>query len=166
MSDTIVTFTSRTVEEIVASGGSQAWRLNTVHAREASFLVCARNKNSDWSEGPESHGSGFLVAHVRGIVPAPKNPKRSMIQISDWARIDVPDLWKFGRNPVHYGNIADLGIDPDALDFQPIEKQTAIGSLNTDVRGAIRPISMLEAKRGLAATLGVSVDTIEITIRG
>jgi hypothetical protein len=168
MSDTIVTFTSRTAEEIVATGGSQAWRLKPVHARKASFLVCARNKNSDWSEGPEPHGSGFLVGHISGVVPAPDRPERWMIQISDWARIDVPDLWEFGRNPVHYGDIADLGIDPDALDFEPVQKQPpCIGSPSADARGATRPTSFLpEAMRGLAAELGVSIDAIEITIRG
>jgi hypothetical protein len=170
MSDTIVTFTSRTADEIVESGGSQAWRLKPVHARQASFLVCARNKKSDWSKGPEPHGSGFLVGRISGIVPAPKNPKRWMIQMSDWARIDVPDLWKFGRNPVHYGDIADLGIDPEALDFESVEKQApaaGIDTPNTDDRGATPPKSSVpEAMRGLAAELGVSVDAIEITIRG
>lgn len=166
MSDTIVTFTSRTAEEIAATGGSQAWRLKPVHARNASFLVCARNRNSDWSEGPEPHGSGFLVGHISGVVPAPDNPERWMIQISDWARIEMPDLWKFGRNPVHYGDIADLGIDPGALDFEPVEKQPpCIGSPDTEVRGATRPVSVPEFRQCLAAALGVSVDAIEITIR-
>lgn len=167
MSDTIVCFTSRSVEEMLATGGSQAWRLRPAHARQAQYLVCARNRNSDWSEGPEAHLSGFLIGRVTGIVPAPEDSSRYLIQIGEWARIDRPGLWTFGRNPVRYANIAELGIDPESIEFEPLEAVAVPREIRHSRRDAsFRPLTIMEAKEGLAASLGVDVNAIEITIRG
>lgn len=169
--DTIVTFTSRTLDEILASGGSQAWRLSPIAAREASYLVCARNKNSDWSEGPEPHASAFLIGRVSGITAAPENPSRWMVQISEWAPLDIPNLWTFGRNPIHYTTLVDLMIDAAKLPFAPLpeiedDRPTRPTRAADAVTGASKPLTIAEAKRGLAATFGVGEDAIEITIRG
>ena len=60
------------------------------------------------------------------------------------------------------------------LTFAPLavraseEEPGVVGPPNGDDRrrAEIRPLSLAEAKQGLAATFGVSVDAIEITIRG
>src|SRR6478672_468195 len=118
MADTIVTFTSRSLEEILETGGSQQWVLSRKNARNAKYLVCARNANGDDGSGPgpESHRSGFLLGKISGVAPGTKDkPNRFLIQISEYALIDVPELWTFGRNPVHYADLQDMGIDPDSV---------------------------------------------------
>jgi hypothetical protein len=154
------------VDEILATGGSQAWRLSPITAKEATYLICTKNKRHPESEGPEPHGAGFLIGRISGIVPAPDEPDRFLVQIDQWAPLDMPDLWTFGRNPIHYTDLSDLGIDPDSIDFQPVParkpQKTEIGSLPNIARG----LTIAEAKQGLAATFGVPVDAIEIVVRG
>lgn len=163
MPDTIITFTSRPLEEILEDGGSQQWVLSRKSARNATYLVCARNANGDVGDGPgpEPHRAGFLLGKISGLAPGTKGkPDRFLVQISEYALIDVPDLWTFGRNPVHYADLADLGIDPDAVEWQPMP-DTAPAR-----RAPARPVGILDAaKQMLAAQLGIGVDAIEITIR-
>jgi hypothetical protein len=166
MPDTIVTFTSRPLEEIIEDGGSQQWVLSRKSARSATYLVCARNANGDVGEGPgpEPHRSGFLLGKISGLSPGTKGkPDRYLVQISEYALIDVPELWTFGRNPVHYADLKDLDIDPDAVEWQPMpesERATVSGP------SIARPVGILDAaKQRLAAQLGIGVEAIEITIR-
>src|SRR5438045_111013 len=99
MPDTIIVLTRKTLDEIVATGGSQYWRLQPVNAKKMKYLVCARNLKG--SEGQEPHGAGFLIGRISGVV-ATSEKGRYLIQFKEWAKIDRPDLWTFGRNPVHY----------------------------------------------------------------
>jgi len=178
MADTIVTFTSRPVEEILQTGGSQAWKLRPTNARVMTYLVCARNQTSE-CQGSEAHRAGFLIGRITGVVSAPEDPrKRYLIRIGEWAPISVPNLWDFGRNPIHYANLAELGIDPKKIEFRPMpEPQGGIrGDMappaprgekaDRDQGDSLKSLTIAEAKRALAATFGVDVEAIEITIRG
>ena len=152
MSDTIVVFTRKTIEQIVNTGGSRACKIRPANARKTTYLVCARNAQG--SCGREAHGAGFLIGRITDIVSDPDDVSRHLIQIGKWGRLDSPDLWKFGRNPVHFAELCDLGIDPRSIDFIPMP----YGFQTT-------PLTIAEAKRGLALALGVSTDAINITIR-
>jgi hypothetical protein len=64
------------------------------------------------------------------------------------------------------------GIDLNALAFTPVgqsalarEQQSAEQALSDDER-EMRPLTLVQAKRGLAATFGVNPEAVEITIRG
>jgi hypothetical protein len=160
--NTIVVFTSKTFEDIVQAGGSQYWRLKKSHAEKMKYLVCTRNAKE--SLGPELHLAAFLIGRVSGIAET-EVAGRYLIQISDYARIEVPELWGFGRNPVHYSDLLELGIDMESLEFEPLEIMNHPPNIPPQ-SNRIRPLSIIEAKRGLAAAFGVSVEKIEITIRG
>jgi hypothetical protein len=167
MPNALVVFTSRSISELERTGGSQAWRLRPANAKAASYLVCARNRKSDRNQGTEEHGEGFLVARITGIVPAPEDEaRRFMVTFDEWAPIKLPGLWQFGRNPVHYANLDELGIDKTKLRFRPRKKSHPAQPNAADRSSAKRPLTIEQAKRGLAATFGVNVDAIEITIRG
>lgn len=164
MHDTIVTFTSRTLGEILETGGSQQWKVNFKHARNATYLVCARNRHGKLGDGPEAHKTGFLVGKISGLTPGSELPDRYMIRISEWAPIDMPDLWEFGRNPVRYTTLEELGIASNSLEWRVMpDRSLADTHPETPVRE--ERLSIEQAKRGLAATFGVAVDAIEITIR-
>ena len=164
MLDTVVTLTSKSVEQILAAGGSKSWKLRQSNARGATYLVCARNGKSKNAGGKEPHRSGFLIGRISGIVQSPDREDRYLIQISEWARIDKPELWAFGRNPVHYANLSDLGIDPTKIKFERVPKTSPQVSPAKPERSA-DVFTLQGFKRGLAANLGVPVDAIEITIR-
>jgi len=83
-----------------------------------------------------------------------KGKDRYIIQISEVAVIDIPDLWPGNQNPVRYTSLEDLGIDLSDLKF---EKVSATRS---------HSLTIAQAKAGLAENYGISQDNIEIIIKG
>jgi len=118
-------------------------------------------------DATELHGEGSMIAKIEAIRPSPERPERLIIEIGEeYARIRIPDVWQHWRNPVRYRSLAQLGISPDRLKFTPL---TAALKPPPEAQPASRPIggmTILEAKKGLAPTLGVHPDAVEITIRG
>jgi hypothetical protein len=168
--DTIVVFTARSPERIVSDGGSQSWVLNAVRAKNCQWLVCTQNRhNGDpaYAYPTEPHGAGFLVGKVSGIRPSQEADceDRWTIAISEFARIDIPGLWDHGRNPVRYTSLAALGINPAELRWEQMPEVAAAvpAPLPAKTQGSM---TIAEAKKGLAATFGVSPEAVEITIRG
>lgn len=168
--EVVVVFTAKSVERILAEGGTSSWRLDRNHARQCDYAVCTRNAHADWVEGNEPHHTAFMVGKVKDVVPSGDNG-RHLMQFSEYAIVNVPDAWNGGRNPVSYSSMADLGIDPSQLDWQPMpEGPSGSERLPTAPLGpsdsTSRGLTMAEAKAGLALTFGVRPEAIEITIRG
>ena len=170
--DTIVVFTARSPGRIIEEGGSQAWVLNPIRAKQCKWLVCTQNlHNPDhgFSDATEPHGSAFLVGKISGITPSPEGrDDRWLIEISEFARIAKPDVWNHWRNPVRYTSLSELGIDVDDLEFQPMLKanETRPKRETAEVPWSPATLTIPEAKKALAATFGVKPDAVEITIRG
>jgi hypothetical protein len=165
----ILVFTGKTVENMLNDGGSLAWALDQVRARQYEFVVCARNSRASFTRpGPEPHGSAFLVARIGDVVPAPGEEARFLITFAEYARIDVPRAWQGWRNPVRYTTLEDIGINPDTLTFEPLPEASPRPAAQPATTGREdgRPLTISEAKRGLAKAFGVSEDAIEITVRG
>jgi hypothetical protein len=171
--DTIVVFTARSPGRIIEEGGSQAWVLNPARAKLCKWLVCTQNRHNpdyEFSDATEPHGSAFLVGKISAITQSPEegSKDRWIIEISEAARINVPDFWKHWRNPVRYMSVSDLGIRVDDLEFELLlEAKDAVPRPQSQT--APWPparLTILEAKKALAATFGVKPDAVEITIRG
>lgn len=139
----IIVFTGRSPTQIVNEGGSQAWALDPQRARECEYLVCTQNRKAgDWAHPTEPHGEAFLVGKVSGVVHSKERqePNRYLIQISEYARTKIPNVWKGHRNPVRYATLEDLEIDPAKLSFERMqqdslsstEQQTATDDLQMD----------------------------------
>lgn len=168
----VIVFTAKSTDRLLKEGGTSSWRLDRTHARKCAFAVCTRNANADWVEGAEDHHSAFLVGKVSDVVPCPDYPDKSrfLIQFSEFARVNIPNAWKGDRNPVKYGSLEELGIDPSTLTWEPMPVAGSMPApiLEKQVQGAVvaGPLTMAEAKKGLALTFGVAPEAIEITIRG
>jgi hypothetical protein len=170
--DAVVVFTARSPDRIVSEGGSQAWVLNPARAKLAKWLICTQNRRNpdhEFSDATEPHGTAFLVGKISGIRQSPEdgNAGRWLIEISEFARVSVPDVWQHWRNPVRYMSLDELGIDVQVLQFEPIqqaEREPHRISASTNPPSA--GMTIVEAKNALAATFGVSPDAVEITIRG
>lgn len=166
MSDIVAVFTSKSVETILADGGSQSWALDRVRASRCDYLVVCRNAN-DQPEGPEPHGSAFLVGKVSDVVASTETAGRYKILISHYALVTWEDEWGGARNPVAYWKDSDYTDDDGkvrdfkALDFRKVE------DFAVDRAGDNAPASLTiaAAKAGLAATFNVPETAIEITIR-
>jgi hypothetical protein len=171
MSDkTAVVFTAKSIERILREGGTSSWRLDRNHARQCTFALCTRNAHADWVEGPEAHHSAFLIGKVSDVVPTPDGKGRKsryLVQFSEYARLNIPEIWKGDRNPVKYATLEELGIDLSTLRWEPMPASPGSTPEAIPPKGAdVGPLTMAEAKTGLALTFGVPPEAIEITIRG
>src|SRR5215217_205721 len=97
-----IVFTYKSVEHILKDGGTQSWRMHPSHIGTFSYVVCARNRRNAEVEGPEAHGSAFLIGRVRDVVPSTDpaviaetqktGKKRFLIRMAEAAIIDVPSV--------------------------------------------------------------------------
>lgn len=157
--DVIQVLTYKSIETILATGGTQSWALDRERARNCEFAVVCRNANTRDAQGPEAHGSAFMVGRVKDVVPSTESPGRWLVTFSEYALIEWPDEWE-GRNPVAYYRTDDYheDYDFDALEFQPMPVLVS--------PAPTMPMTLSRAKIELAESLGVPVENIEITVRG
>lgn len=158
MGEVIEVLTYKSIETILEVGGTQSWTLDRKRAAGCDYVVMCRNANTRDAEGPEAHGTAFMVGKVKDVVPSTDTEGRWLIQISEYATVNVPDSWE-GRNPVAYWQERDFrktpeyeGIDFNSLDFRPLPQRE-------------RGLTISEAKAGLAIGLNVPESAIEIVIR-
>jgi hypothetical protein len=163
----IAVFTGKSTDHIITDKGSQSWVLDRNNALHCEYLVCCRS-GINWVEGPEPQGSAFLVGRISDVVPSTEIEGRWLIKISAFARVSIPSVWQGWRNPVRYTDLASLGVDPNTLTFESMPKPvTAVQQVPaSETKPASNPLTINEAKRGLALTFGVSEEAIEITIHG
>lgn len=165
---TIVVLTAKSIDRILAEGGTSSWRLDRNNARQCDFAVCTRNAQADWVEGPEPHHSAFLVGRVKDVVPASEKG-RYLVVFSEFARVNIPDVWKNDRNPLRYSTLTELGIDPSTLKWETMPQLVESPAVFTGVAPADKAgsysLTLEEAKNGLARTFNVAPEAIEITIR-
>ncbi len=172
-----VVFTAKSIERILREGGTSSWRLDRNHARQCAFAVCTRNAHADWVEGPEAHQTAFLIGKIRDVVPCPATPEnnestrnRYLIQFSEFARVDIPNVWKGDRNPVKYTSLESLAIDPSTLNWEAMPEIGSVEGADEDAaapkKTVVEPLTIAAAKRGLALTFNVAPEAVEIVIRG
>ena len=120
MSDTaIVVFAREGATAIINRGGTEAWKLDANRARACDYLVCVQNCRGGGS--PQApHGAAFLVGRTSDVEKVDGDDVRWRVRISAYAKIDIPNAWDGGRNPVRYTTLQELGIDPAPLRFEPI----------------------------------------------
>jgi hypothetical protein len=166
--EAVVVFTRKSTERIIKEGGSCWWRLDRNRARQCDFALCTRNAKSNQVEGRETHHSGFLAGKISDVVPAPDRPNRFLIQFSEFARVDILDAWRGDRNPVKYVQLNELGVDFSQLKWEPVPKSTGASNPAGEVKAPTTdaPLTIAQAKKGLALTFGVAPEAIEITIHG
>ena len=167
----VVVFTAKTKEQIILDGGTSSWKLDCNRARIADYVICTRNKNRvlEGGKGDEEHQSAFLIGKIKDVVISPENSERFLIQFSEFAVVNIPKIWNGERNPVQYFNKDDnniAGINFDNLNWQamPITNIEKFSG-NTTKDTVSNPLTLEQAKAGLALTFNVPTNSIEITIR-
>ena len=164
--DAIIVFTAKSVERILKEGGTSAWRLDRNHARQCTYAVCTRNAHADWTEGPEPHHTAFIIGKIKDVVPAAQSEGRFLVQFSEYARLDLPNAWQGGRNPISYRTLKDLGIDLSEVRWQPMPEPSETHEVTRPAPTIVGALTFAQAKKGLAEGYGVSPHAIEIIIRG
>ncbi len=174
--ESVAVFTGKNIATIRSEGGSGHWSVNVPRVKKAEFLVCVRNRRAQWSETDLKHGTAFIIARVSGKTTVSKHAGRTVIGLSEYAEIYVEDAWRKltegQRFPVAYLDtkkmLSQLGIEIDDLEWKPFETAIQVDSIakneeHDDENEVVSPI--IQAKQQLAKALGISPDTIEITIR-
>jgi len=169
--EVLAVFTARSVEACLGVGGTQSWKLDRGHAKRCRYAVLCRNAYTDWGDGKESHGTAFMIGQIADVVPSAEDDGRWLVTFDQYARIDLPDIWKGWRNPVRYTTFEELGVSLEGIQFQPMppvdnNPEAKHGASSHGEDDSQFRLSIAEAKQGLAKTFGVSPDVIEITIRG
>lgn len=146
MTPAIAVFTAKSRPRILAEGGTSAWKLRPQRASACDYAVCTRS-GADWVEDDEPKGSAFMVGRISSIVDAPDNPGRHLVRFSEYANVDIPEVWQGWRNPVRYSSLEELGIDLDDLEFQPMpDLEVNDDALSDDEVKAIHGQKMIEVK--------------------
>jgi hypothetical protein len=164
MKDTVMVFTSKSLETMIHEGGTGNWAGKEERLRHTKWVVATRNLKSDWTQGDEPHGSAFLVGRVSGVKPSPAPEQdRFVIQFDQFAHITIPNAWTNNRNPIAYTSLSDLGIDPDKLDWKvfPPQSQT-ISHLNNTSEPPATVID--QARAMIASALSISPEAVKITV--
>lgn len=171
MDEAFVVLTNETMADVLERGGSQAWRVGKKHVSQCAYLVCvSNNPNNNRKDAPASHRTAFLIGKISHIERpdtdrcSPESMEdRFKICFSEYAEISVEDAWCGSQNPIWYTDLDTLGISLDELEFTPVTAKTY--ELTPVPHTPVRPLSIAEAKSGLAATFGVDPSAIEIIIR-
>ena len=182
--ESVIVYTGKDLRRMRAEGGCGHWTASPIRVEAAEYLVCVRNRREQWAAMDFEHGVAFLIARIDRTKPSP-HAARITIEFSSYAMVDIPDAWKLLANgqrfPVAYLETSELfrrlALDPRRLDWQELEQQAqasegpeaaaSAGAAAPAVagKGASLTHAIAEAKRGLAANLGIASDQIEITIR-
>jgi len=161
MDTAVVVFTRKDLDAMFGYGGCGDWVADRQRLTTCKYVVATANAKASHGKIPESRqGHAFLVGEVSGTVVIPGDPERVLLQLSRYAEVDVAGAWKKGhRNPVRYSNLSEFGLEPSKLTWKQFP------SAPPRATQEVRALTVEEAKAGLAAKFGVSVDSIEITIR-
>jgi len=160
MTKAVKVYTNDSLKDILKLGGSGYWRLDTRRVKKCEYVVAIRNPDGENSESSVKARSAFLIGKIQGVQPHRDN--RSIIMFSEYALVDVPRCWDGSRNPVAYTTVEELGINLDKLEG----KWLMTGETRTISPATPGHLTIEQAKLGLAATMGVRPDQVEITIRG
>ncbi len=131
--------------------------------KQQQYLVCVRKAKP----GTDDHGTVFLVGKIAGVQKHGvdrRGQQRWFFQISDFAIPSHRVQWEW-RNPVRYTTLEDLGIELKKLKFKPAPPATESVPM-AELAPSVKPLTIAEAKAGLAAKFGVSPDAIDIHIKG
>lgn len=164
----IIVLTARGVDRLLQDGGSQAWRLNPKNAKRVKYCVCVQNRhNGHWGGADQEHGLAFIVGRISDVIVSPERNDRYLIAFSEYARINSPNAWKNGRNPVRYGTLEDFGITaPNSLAWQSMPKVISQGStISYENKVGPELLTIEQAKAGLSRKFGVPESAIEISIK-
>lgn len=163
MKNIALTFTARGFDRILREGGSGDWTANPLRVSdEVEYVVCCQNTNpqrkgNDWGEITHKHGQAFIIGRLSEVVLTTKDSaekKRYRFIFSEYAEIEVGDMWGGDRFPVRYIDEDDLPFDISSLSFKPMPKYEPTEQIFT----------LEEAKDALAKAHDISKINVRIML--
>ncbi len=160
MEDVVMVLTGKSLETMFKEGGSGDWVASEDRVRQCRYIVATRHSHSGWAQDEKDHDSAFLIGRNISVFPSYDN--RIIVHFTEYAEINIPNVWPGYRNPVTYTTLTDVGptgIDVSALTWLPFPIDDVVEE------NRAKPLTIEEAKQGIAKKLGITKECIEITIR-
>jgi hypothetical protein len=161
----VMVYTSKPLETMINEGGSGDWSANKKRLEKCSYLIATKSntlREHFPSDTEIKQGSAFLIGKISSIVSSP-NSDRLVIQFSEYAEINIDNAWTGNRNPVAYTDVASFQKN-HGLDVSQIEwRDFPINDIQHNLK--VNPLTIDEAKEGIARTLGIDPSCIEIQIK-
>lgn len=181
--------TWETLKDIEKQCGSGNWKTVLNRAKRVDYLLLVSNKR-DNPDAPYTHGEGFLLAKISGVREL-KSDNRKVFLFQEYAEVSLPKCWgklTSGANPITYydnwneNNVLNaaeaftrISLNFDKLEWKKLpEKPDNIKETKEEISKNITKktyqsnledfLTIPEAKRRLAKTLGVDESCISITI--
>lgn len=171
----LMVFTSKSVDEILETGGTGHWNLTPARVAGMEFAVCTYCDTPDPTKKRNvvsglSRGAAFMVGRISGLRQSKteNGRQRYVVEFSEYAILDQPKVWDGSRNPVRYVEreyLAQSGVNFGELEFKPMPISS---DGRTDQPAAAdhddEALTIDQAKAGLAKQFGVPVEQIQIVI--
>lgn len=117
--NTVKVLTSRSIETMLQMGGSGDWKADKNKLSACRYIINVRNRKTGGTGGV-AHGTAFMIGKISGVTPSYDG--RYVVNISEYAEINIPGMWDGNQNPVAYINIEDIkNLDPDKLEWKKFE---------------------------------------------
>jgi hypothetical protein len=161
----VMVFTSKPLETMINEGGSGYWSANRKRLEKCTYLIATKSntlREHFPSDTNIKKRSAFLVGKISNISDSPKK-NRLIIQFSEFAEINIPNVWTGNRNPVAYTDTESFQQEHE-LNFSEIQwSDFPVKDITPLID--FTALTVDEAKGGLAKTLGVDPSCIEISIK-
>ena len=202
--EVILIYTYQSKDIIECFNGTQSWSLDPKRVKKCKYVILVKNRNhllsgpdyhnrSDQEDEIEiKHGTGFLVGKISNIVrpiaildtgmqDRNKNflKTRWLIEFSEYAEINIANLWDGQKNPVWYKRQDLIDLNFDELKFKTYPERNYSQCMNYNHSLATydelddakyfyetRGLSINEAKQALSIKYEIAVDKIDIILRG
>lgn len=165
MSSVVSVLTLETADAIIEAGGTEPWALDRKRASSSDFLMCCRKAGSPQS-GNDEVGTAFLICKIKDVVPSKTSKGRWKITISEYARVKYVNQWDLKKkNPVAYWDTKKYPNKAGESDYLEKLEFEAVPQIELPVNSSVKPMTVADAKAGLAKNFGVDESAIEITIR-
>ncbi len=171
----VMVFTRKSPEEIINKGGSGNWSASRKKLEKCEYFVATKSNTLQRYSSDNTDirkDSAFLVGKITKIteISASSGKKRFFIQISEYAEINQPGVWAGNRNPISYTNTDSFkeehGLDIESLEWKKCPAQSiAVETAHRPSRDDVEALTIAKAKAGLAKTLEIPTNCIEITIK-
>ena len=155
-------YTEKTLDAVLATGGSQSWSLDRRRASACNYAVLFQNSPLTSFPGASPHGSAFMIGRVSSIAESTITPGRCLVRFDRYARINLIETWKW-KSHVRFLSGSDLpDLDIGHIEFEDMPSEYG---LNTG-KSSDQLNVLLSAQRDIARVFKVDPGRVEIRIRG
>ncbi len=169
MEDIILIRTVKSISTIINEGG-----LNSLYANKDKLKICKYLIATNSEHIPQkstnnediNRGSAFFIGKISDVRSS-SDGRRLNLKFSQYAEVNIENVWKFkdNRNPITYTSKTKF-TNTFEVRFKNLEWINFPENKSVNqIYNEIKPLTINEAKEGIAKTLAILPSCIEIIIK-